>query len=358
MKNADFSIDDFYNLVCFLLFVDKLTYYYFIHKILKMESRIMKSKMMLFVGVSFFIISIIGGMLSNEFPDLKGPYLGQKPPGLIPEVFAPGIISTDATEGSSSFSKDGNIYLFARARADIEGILIMKKKEGIWQKPILAPFSAGKYDWDFMLAPDDKTVFVASGRPLKKGKVPPKDHSIWMSERIDKGWTEPQLLPFPVNSGQHDSYPSVSEEKTLYFFSRRKGGCGQGDIYRSKIADGQYRAVENIGSPINTEYHEVDPFIAPDESYLIFCSDKPGGYGKTDIYITFRNKKGRWSQPVNMGEKINSSFQEYIPNVTPDGKYFFFTTNKTGNRDIYWVDAKIIDALKLEDSNERPIIWR
>jgi len=281
----------------------------------------------------------------NEFPILKGPYLGQKPPGMTPEVFAPGIISTEASEGSSSFSPDGQLFLFTRGRSELPGILMMEQIDGVWTQPRLAPFSAGRHDWDFMLAPDGKTVFVASARPLRNGESTTRDHQIWTSERKGENWSEPELLPSPVYSGQHDSYPSPAGNGTLYFFSNRDGGMGEGDIYRSPIQNGQYKIVENLGAPVNGKYHEVDPYIAPDESYLIFCSDKPGGFGKADIYITFREKDGSWTSPKNMGSKVNTTYQEYIPYVTPDGKYFFFTTNKSGNRDIYWVDAKIIRRL-------------
>jgi len=284
----------------------------------------------------------------SDFPVLKGPYLGQKPPGKTPKIFAPGIISTAANEGCSSFSPDGRLYMFVRARSALDGILMMKQIDGVWQKPRLTSFSAGKYDWDFMLAPDGKTVFVSSGRPTQTGGAPLRDYRIWISERSGKGWSEPRLLPAPVNTGRHDSYPSVTNDRTLYFFSNRSGGLGEGDIYLSRSVNGQYKKVENLGIPINTTYHEVDPFIDPDERYLIFCSDKPDGYGKADIYVAFREKNGSWTQPVNMGEKINTPHSEYIPYVTPDGRYFFFTTNKTGNRDIYWVDAKIIKELKPE----------
>jgi len=296
--------------------------------------------------VSVFVSSLNLFAQASDFPVLKGPYLGQKPPGMTPDVFAPGIISTQATEGGSSFSPDGQLYLFARARSDQDGILMMEQIGGVWSKPRLAPFSAGKHDWDFMLSPDGKTVFVASARPLHKGESPTEDYQIWVSERTDKGWSEPWLLPPPVYSGQHDSYPSVTEDATLYFFSNRDGGFGRGDIYKSTKQDDGYTEVVNEGPPVNTEYHEVDPYIAPDESYLIFCSDRPGGYGKADIYVTFRKADGTWSSPVNMGDRVNSPHQEYIPYVTPDGTYFFFTTNKTGNRDIYWVDATWIHELK------------
>ncbi len=281
-----------------------------------------------------------------DFPVLKGPYLGQKPPGVTPEVFAPGIISTDANEGCCCFSKDGQLFLFARAGSSLPGILMMEQIDGTWTKPRLASFSAGKYDWDFMLSPDSKTVFVSSGRPLKKGGLPQKDYRIWISEQIKNGWSEPRLLPFPVNTGEHDSYPSVTEDGTLYFFSARKGGIGERNIYKSLRINKKYPKVEILGSPINTKHQELDPFIAPDESYLIFCSGKPGGFGKADIYISFRKRDGSWMEPVNMGDKINSSYSEYIPYLTLDGKYFFFTSNKPGNREIYWVDAKVIEVLK------------
>lgn len=281
-----------------------------------------------------------------SFPVLRGPYLGQKPPGMTPEVFAPGIISTQATEGGSPFSRDGRTFLFARAGSAEDGILIMELKEGVWSRPRLASFSAGEHDWDFTLSPDGNTVFVASGRPIRDGGPPVQNHRIWVSERTDGTWSEPHLLPSPVNSGHHDSYPSVTDDGTLYFFSRRDAGLGSADIYRSMRVNGQYAEVHNIGEPVNSQHADLDPFIAPDESYIVFCSNRPGGYGTADLYVAFRQADGSWTEPVNMGEQVNSPFQEYIPAVTPDGRYFFFTSNKSGNRDIYWVDARIIEDLR------------
>ncbi|MCP4901892.1 MAG: hypothetical protein GY906_33425 [bacterium] len=299
------------------------------------------------ICLGFSTAVLIGATSGPEdFPVLKGPYLGQKPPGLTPEVFAPGIISTDASEGASSFAHDHSFYLFARARSDENGILITEQQNGSWSQPRLAAFSAGKYDWDFMLAPDGETVFVASGRPTDPQDAPLQNYRIWVSRRIDHDWSAPRLLPPPVNTGQHDSYPSVTADGALYFFSRRDGGLGLGDIYRSRAVGGNYTEVENLGEAINTPYHEVDPYIAPDESYLIFCSDRPGGYGNDDFYISFRNADGSWTEPQNMGPKFNTPHHEYIPNVTPDGKYFFFTSNPNGDRNIYWVDARVIDEFR------------
>jgi Tol biopolymer transport system component len=299
---------------------------------------------------SFALSCLCPGTWGGDFPELKGPYLGQPEPGSTPEVFAPGIISTPAPEGASWFSADGRLFLFARARSALDGILLMEQVAGVWSAPRLAPFSAGGHDWDFVLAPDDTTVFVASGRPPAPGAAVPRDHSIWVSNRIAKGWSSAERLPAPVNTGQHDSYPSVATDGTLYFFSRRDGGLGYGDIYVSRPADGVYTRVENLGAPINSPFHEVDPFIAPDQSYLLFCSDRPGGHGKDDMYVVFARGGGGWTAPVNLGEAVNSPHQEYIPSVSRDGRFFFFTSNRTGQRDIYWMEASVIERLRPEES--------
>ena len=118
------------------------------------------------------------------------------------------------------------------------------------------------------------------------------------------------------------------------------------DIFKSRLIDGKYTRIENPGNAINTEYHEWDPYVAPDESYLIFCSTKPDGLGGDDLYISFLKKDGSWSAPVHMGKDINSPASENRPYVTTDGKYFFYTSTKRGNRDIYWVDAGIIGDMK------------
>lgn len=139
------------------------------------------------------------------------------------------------------------------------------------------------------------------------------------------------------------------------------------------MSHGKYSPPENIGNhenAINTDYHEVDPFIAPDESYLIFTSNRPGGFGDADLYICYRKPDGAWTKAINMGPSINTEAVEFCPSVTPDGKYLFFSSNRllfqrysnhpisydekikildspgNGRGDIYWVSAKIIESLK------------
>ena len=130
--------------------------------------------------------------------------------------------------------------------------------------------------------------------------------------------------------------------------SRREEGVGGTDVWRSRNIDGRYAPAENLGEPVGSESGDADPFVAPDESYLIICQEKAGGYGKFDLYIYFQRPDGSWTDPINMGEGVNSAEYEFRPYVTPDGKYLFFTSNrpnegKTSN--IFWVDAGVIEAL-------------
>jgi len=289
----------------------------------------------------------------GDFPVLKGPYLGQEPPGMTPEIFAPGIVSTkNFDEALFCAYMDGDgLFLFTRSSSGTSGqiyypIHIMGLEDGEWTQPYLATFHDKPCDKNLSIIPDDKTLYFSSRRSMDGSGESSRGFNIWVVKRTVEGFSNPKMLDPPVNSDDYDIFPSVTEDGTLYFFSERDGGLGHADIYRSKLVNGRYPDVENIGEPVNTENSEIDPFIAPDESYLIYCSKTLDGYGGHDLYITFRKKDGSWTEPINMGLGINSSGYDWIPYVTSDGKYFFFTSNRAGDYNIYWVDANVIEDLK------------
>ena len=143
----------------------------------------------------------------------------------------------------------------------------------------------------------------------------------------------------------HENYPSVTRDGTIYYMRGRSDGSGAG-LYRSRLKNGYYDEAENLGGIINADSSAADPCIAPDESYLIYCLELPGGYGEYDLYVTFQKKDGSWTEPVNLGGDINSSTLDARPYVTPDGKFLFYYSDQTGNGDIYCVNAKIIDRLR------------
>jgi Tol biopolymer transport system component len=116
------------------------------------------------------------------------------------------------------------------------------------------------------------------------------------------------------------------------------------------LIEGKYAEPENLGKGINTPEREYDAFVAPDETYLIFSSYRLGeGLGKSDLYISFRSTGGRWGKARNLGKLINSRESEFSPAVSPDGKYFFFTSTRLGQGDIYWVDAAVLDRYRMEE---------
>jgi len=245
----------------------------------------------------------------------------------------------------------------------------MKRENNRWTAPEVVPFSGNYSDADPCFSPDGKRLFFVSRRPLD-GTGEPKDWDIWYVDRTGDGWSEPENVGTPVNTDKDEFHPSVTNNGTLYYMGF--DADEKSDIYRSRFKNGRYLNPEKLGKSINTdEYGEGEVYIAPDESYMIFNSNnRPDSYGRSDFYITYRNEDGSWTKAKNMGEKINSSEPDYCPNVTFDGKYFFFTSFRrperafpdkpaiykeiikiyesplNGRGNIYWIDAKIIRMLR------------
>jgi len=151
----------------------------------------------------------------------------------------------------------------------------------------------------------------------------------------------------PLNSDKSAFGPSVSRNGTIYFYSFNiEGGFGSVDIYRSRFTRDGYEKPENLGDSINTGFMDSSPYIAPDESYLLFSSMRPDGHGDFDLYVSYKKKDGTWTKAKNMGETINSSARDDAQVVSPDGQYLFFMSRRNGIGESFWVDAKIIEELK------------
>jgi Tol biopolymer transport system component len=284
-----------------------------------------------------------------DFPLLGGPYLGQMPPGETPALFALGIVCTGRYVLNAAFSPDLKEFYYSTMEADrTYTILQMREVEGRWTRPRIAPFSGTHSDADPFIAPDGSRLFFPSDRPLSPGGAAADGYNIWVVDRAGSGWTDPRPLGPEINRpGGLEIYPSLSRDGTLYFSSDREGGRGSADIYRARRVEGGYAEPENLGKEVNSPSREFDAFIAPDESYLIFSSERrEGGFGRSDLYISFRRGGGKWTRAVNMGPLFNSRESEFTPIVTPDGRYFFFTSTKLGQGDIYWVDAGVLDTFR------------
>ncbi len=326
----------------------------------------MKNKFYLVILLMPFII--LSCEKKDNFPVLKGDYLGQNPPGLTPEIFAPGIISTGYHDGCITFSPDGNELFYHFGGHGRMVILHMKQENGRWTMPQVASFSGQYRDGEPHFSHDGNKLLFRSTRPLD-GKGEPMEYvDNWIVERSETGWGEPKNLGRPINSEKNDLYPMLSRTGDLYFASDRDGGW---DIYVSKFEDGEYAEPRKLSDAINSEFGDWDAYLAPDESYLLFGSNgRSDGFGESDLFISFRKKDGTWTKSKNMGSQINTFYREVDPVVSPDGKYIFFRSNRrihesysetpitydellrifdspgNGEGDIYWVDAKVIEALK------------
>jgi hypothetical protein len=302
----------------------------------------------------------IAQQIAKEFPKLTSPYLGQTPPGLIPELFAPGIVSTGNHEHSSPvFTPDlkemyWSTILVENGKLVGRPTYFMKLINGVWSKPEIPSFAKNYPSCDNpFISPDGKKLFFAAS-----DSFPPTNYDLYYVNRVGDGWSDPLKMDEPINTPNREWELSVSKNGTIYYAGYAEKTKEKWKILYSELINGKYPNISIL--EINNPKGEISPYIAPDESYIIFSSNREEGFGMSDLYICFRNSNGKWSNAINMGDKINTGLIERFPNVSPDGKYLFFNRldSKDENKgdfkdgygngwgDVFWVDARIIEELK------------
>jgi len=300
------------------------------------------------------ITSIMHAQTKKEFHLLKGDYLGQTPPGDTPIVFARGIVSDSLQQHSApTFSPDGNEVFWQTNQLGndkkwINYFKTMRRIKDKWMAPEITPNS-------------NTPFFSPSGKRLYFGSRKEGDDIYFVEKHVNK-WSEPQYVNlisrFPEEKFAY--YPCIASKGTLYFSGFAVGHRNNNGIYRAELINGEYAKPELLPSSINTPGDSIlnwTPYIAPDESYLIYSSRRmiPKDE-KGDLYICFRQPDGSWTDPVSLGELINSKLNERFPTVSPDGKYLFFTRfDPDYDEDVYWVSAGIIDKLKVKAIQEKQL---
>lgn len=249
-----------------------------------------------------------------------------------PELFGLGTISTPENELNAAFAPDGGTLYFTRtAGANGQfGVIVASRAlpGGRWSAAEVLDFSGRYADYDPILSPDGARLYFISKRPVT-GQDPRGDFDIWVTDRAGSRWGAPRNLGGPINSDGDELYPSVATDGTLYFSScGRPDSRGRCDIYRARFRDGRYLEPENLGDAINTPASETDAFVAPDQSYLVFTGyGRPGAVGDGDLYVSFA-REGAWSVAHHLGPAINTVAREYCPIVSPDGRYLYFTSQR------------------------------
>ena len=271
-------------------------------------------------------------------------YFGQALPGVTPAVFAPGIISLpDQFEFGATFSANRDEFFYgveANGKAETRAAKFENGKWSSAQKILVHPVYSFN---DPFLSPDEQRLYFISDRSVT-GEGDKKDYDIWYVHRERGKWSKPINAGPGINSSGNEYYISFTKSGKMYFSSngRATDRSKDYDIYSSEFKDGRFQTAVVAPAEVNTEHYEADVFVAPDESYVVFAANRPGGLGSGDLYVSFRKSDGSWTPSKSLGNSINTETDDFCPYVTPDGKILFYASRG----DIYWVSAEVITRLR------------
>jgi hypothetical protein len=271
------------------------------------------------------------GVLSD-----KDAYFREPRPGSVPRIFAPGVISDAMSNRDMAVDPSGKelFYTIQGASGQVSVILYSRWRDGSWTRPEVAPFSGRYNDLEPAFSYDGNTLFFASNRPVDGSAAGTgKDYDIWMVKKEAGGWGRPTRLDTVINSPKDEFYPSVARNGNLYFTRVMAHGKGKEDIAVSEWKDGRYQEPYSLPEAINTEYYEFNAFIDPDERFLLFTSfGRKDDMGGGDLYLAYKNEQGEWMPAVHLDSTINSAAIDFCPFISPDKKYFFFTSERMKGR--------------------------
>ncbi len=307
-------------------------------------------------------------------------YLNQKPPGIIPELFAPGTVCTGFNERDIAISPDGKEILFGLLTTRHVTIMQTRLQNKKWTQPSVAEFASDDryYYLEPSYSPDGKTIYFLSNRP-PQGKEPKPRwfyQNIWAADKKDDGtWGEIYNPDTLLNKPNGQFYPSFTRTGTLYF-TQSDTRSGKPLIFKAARESQSFKVPEKLPASVNEQFSSIfNAFVAPDESFLIACCEGRNYSLNPDCanyYVFFRDKADNWSEGIPFGPEINMKGSNAISaSVSPDGRFLFFAAQQispemqkkskiktldkmleylnlpqNGNYDIYWVDAGVIDSLR------------
>jgi OOP family OmpA-OmpF porin len=212
---------------------------------------------------------------------------------------------------------------------DEDLVISYKNEKGRWTKPVSI---SKKINSDLN---EGTSTISADGRKLIFtsciGREGFGSCDLYESNKIGEEWTEPVNLGPAVNSSEWESQPSLSADgRTIYFVSDRRGGVGRRDLWVSTLNDkGEWNKARNVGKPINTVYDEISPFIHVNNRTLYFASNGITGFGGYDIFYSEKDSAENWKAPVNIGAPINNHEDQFSLFITADGKKGYYSHEET-----------------------------
>ena len=269
------------------------------------------------------------------------------------EVFSIGeAINSKFPEYGPIFNADNDMMMFTSCRPDTKGggvdeydgryfedIYISKKDGDVWLKPENAgsPINTDGNDAIVAMSPDGQKVYLYK---FKDGHG-----DLYRSDISGDTWSEPEKLPAPINSENWEPSMSITPDENIIFFaSDRPGGLGGTDIYMvKKLPNGEWAQPQNLGEPINSKYDEDSPFILSDGKTLYYSSNSDRSMGGYDIFVSHMLEGNAWDTPQNLGYPINTPHDDLYFSLSTDGKIMYLSSihaEGKGDKDIYYAKIK------------------
>lgn len=272
------------------------------------------------IEVLFLILFAVESAISQQGSSLRltGPYLGQAPPGMLGEIFAPGIISKEGSnEFCASFSPDGKEFYFNRGMT----IMVCSLQRDGWTAPKPASFNGDYRNHTPHLAFDNRRMFFGGSRP-------PQPYGIWLTERISNRWSDPQRMwdgMYATSAKNGNIYFGVEFPPPAHIVMTRLTDTGYASLTKQEIT---------FADPRLEHMSIFHPAIAPDQSFLVFDDNE-------ELYVSFRQTDGQWGSAISLGSSLKEQ-PATIPAVSPDGRYLFYASQG----DLFWVSTSILDKLR------------
>jgi hypothetical protein len=254
-------------------------------------------------------------------------------------------INSFENECLPALTLDGKTMVFTRRAGGNEDFFISQKdSNNIWTnaKNLGYPPNTSMPEGAAMLSADGYYLFYTRCDMPSPDGIIGGGCDLVFSYREDSAWSSPQYFGFTINTTGYEGQPCISSDnKDLYFVSNREGGYGGLDIWVSRFENNYWTKPVNLGPTINTSKNETSPFIHPDNETLYFASDGHPGLGQTDLFISRKNKNGTWKKPINLGAPINTETFDGSIVVNAKGTQGFLASDRTdskGGLDIYSFD--------------------
>lgn len=264
---------------------------------------------------------------------LAGAIVAAADSGRAPALFAPGVVSSGDSESHATLSPDGRSLFFVKLTPDFaHWTVVASQRTGRgWSEPAVAWFSGLWDDADVSFSPDGTTLYFISNRPERESGAARPDTDIFRIRRDAGGWGAPERIAELASPG-NEWFPNQASGGALYFGSERREGNlgpeGTADLWRARWLGGRFGPPESLGPTINTAGEDIEPWVSPDESCIVFTSKgRPDSLGSYDLYASFR-RGDAWSEPRPLAGGVNSPGWEFAGRFSPDGSTFLFASNR------------------------------